>query len=173
MDTKKDGQRHRCMKITGHPSYSLRTTTKAFNFHHHNDDRETYKERAASSPVSSGIKPAAMGGFVAVKWWISYFKLSGGIVSCIWKFSVIRGGLLRLFNLPLVGSMVLLLLFYLRFRLFRRRRRLRREAIDELLGVIKEKDEKMQQLLHQIARMNELLLATHHGVPIISKAASS
>ncbi|XP_024977193.1 uncharacterized protein LOC112514813 isoform X2 [Cynara cardunculus var. scolymus] len=112
---------------------------EGLNLHHHNDDRETYKERARPlPPVSGGLKPEAMGGYVAVKWWVSHFKLPGGIFSCLWNFSVIRGGVLRLFNLPLVGSMVMLLLFYLRFR---RRQRLRREAIDELLNVIKEKDE--------------------------------
>ncbi|KAF5796842.1 hypothetical protein HanRHA438_Chr08g0368721 [Helianthus annuus] len=86
------------------------------------------------------------------------------------KFAVIRSGLFRLFNFPLIGSTVLILLFYWRLRL--RRRRVRNETIDGLLGVIKEKDERITHLLHQIARMNELLLATRHGVPITSKAAS-
>ncbi|KAI3686525.1 hypothetical protein L1987_80204 [Smallanthus sonchifolius] len=36
-----------------------------------------------------------------------------------------------------------------------------------------EKDERINHLLHQIARMNELLLASHHGVPMISKATST
>ncbi|PWA37016.1 hypothetical protein CTI12_AA592670 [Artemisia annua] len=64
-----------------------------------------------------------------------------------------------------------MLFVYLRFRRSRRRR-VRREGVEELLGVIKEKDERIHQLLYQIARMNELLLASHHGVPMISKAAS-
>ncbi|KAI3504674.1 hypothetical protein L2E82_46613 [Cichorium intybus] len=145
------------------------TDHEGLNLHNHYDVRDTYNERPCpSSPVLSGLKPEAMGGCVAVKWRVPLFKLPS-IVSYIWNCSLIRGGLLRSFAFPLAGSMVLLILFYLRFRL---RRRLRREAVNELLSVIKEKDERIHQLLYQIARMNELLLTTHHGVRMISKVAS-
>ncbi|KAI3820854.1 hypothetical protein L1987_08404 [Smallanthus sonchifolius] len=148
------------------------TNHEGLNFHHQCDVRETYSEKAESpSPVSSGRKPAAMGGAVAVKWWFLDFK-SPGILSCVWKLFVTRGGLLRSFNFPLIGSTALLLLFWFRLRP-RRRRKSRIDTIDELLGVIKEKDERINHLLHQIARMNELLLASHHGVPMISKATST
>ncbi|XP_011072799.1 uncharacterized protein LOC105157949 [Sesamum indicum] len=49
------------------------------------------------------------------------------------------------------------------FLYFRRRRRLRdrEENMDRLIGIIKERDEKINQLLHQISRMNQMLLAVH------------
>ncbi|KAL8244133.1 hypothetical protein R6Q59_010391 [Mikania micrantha] len=142
---------------------------EGLNLHHQCDVRETYDERAKPpAQLSTGLKPTPA---AAVKWRFSQFKLTG-ILSGVWNCFVIRGGLLRSFNIPLIGSVLLLLLFCLRFRL-RRRQRLRGEAIDELLGVIKEKDERIHCLLHQIARLNELLLASHHGVPMISKATST
>lgn len=71
--------------------------------------------------------PAAVVVPVSVKWWLLQFKLP----------TIIKG-LSRLFNFPIFGSTVLMLLFYLRFRLRQRRRR---RVVDELIGVIKEKDE--------------------------------
>ncbi|KAK4437034.1 hypothetical protein Salat_0037300 [Sesamum alatum] len=49
------------------------------------------------------------------------------------------------------------------FLYFRRRRRLRarEERVDRLIGIIQERDEKINQLLHQISRMNQMLLAVH------------
>ncbi|CAH1442970.1 unnamed protein product [Lactuca virosa] len=141
------------------------------HLHHHQDVREIDIERTRSpSPIS---RPAAMGESVGVRWWdgglqVLRFKFAS-VLSFLRSFSTSRGGLLRS-HFPLAGSIVLLLLLYLRSR---RRRRLRQESIIQLISVIKEKDEKINQLLHQIARMNELLLATHHGVPLISKAVSS
>ncbi|KAJ9568298.1 hypothetical protein OSB04_004264 [Centaurea solstitialis] len=163
-DPNGDGDDHWIFPPNNHEGLKL--------LHHHNDDDdrgETRKEERSTSlsPVSGELKPESMGAVKSLRW------VSGGVFSWIWRFSVIRGGLIRLFNFPMVGfgsMMVLVVLFHLRFR---RRRRFRREAVDELLGVIKEKDERMRQLLYQIARMNELLLVTHHGVPITSKAESS
>ncbi|XP_024971990.1 uncharacterized protein LOC112510872 [Cynara cardunculus var. scolymus] len=148
---------------------------EGIHLHHHQDVREIDIERAVPpSPVSSPRPgPVAMAESIAVGWWDAgmealRFKFVG-IVSFLQSLSLNRGGLLRS-HFPLAGSVVLLLLFYLRSR---RRRRLRRESIIELIRIIKEKDEKIHQLLHQIARMNELLLATHHGIPMISKATSA
>ncbi|KAI3736831.1 hypothetical protein L2E82_26818 [Cichorium intybus] len=145
------------------------------HLHHHQDAREIDIERARPpSPIlSPRPRPAAMGESITEGWWdaglqVLRFKFVS-VISFLRSFSASRGGLLRS-HFPLAGSMVLLLLLYLRSR---RRRRLRRESIIQLIRVIKEKDEKIHQLLHQIARMNELLLATHHGVPMVSKAVSS
>ncbi|KAK9080423.1 hypothetical protein SSX86_000181 [Deinandra increscens subsp. villosa] len=142
------------------------TDHEGLNLQHQFDEvLEKCEERAKPQvPVATELKPAAIGAPVEVKLGFFRFRLPG-ILSCIWNCS------LRSFNLTTIGSIVLLFLFCLRFRL--RRRRLRAEAVDELLGVIKEKDERIGHLLHQIARMNELLLASHHGVPLISKAAKS
>lgn len=59
-----------------------------------------------------------------------------------------------------VAAAVLLWWLYAVVR--RRKRRdsqVRRESRDQLLRIVKEKDEKINQLLHQIAQMNQLLLA--------------
>ncbi|KAI3685077.1 hypothetical protein L6452_34310 [Arctium lappa] len=148
---------------------------EGIHLHHHQDVREIDVERAVPpSPVSSPRRrPVAMAESVAVRWWDAgmealRFKFMD-IVSFLRSFSMNRGGLLRS-HFPLAGSVVLLLLFYLSSR---RRRRRRRESIIQLIRIIKEKDEKIHQLLYQIARMNELLLATHHGIPMISKATSA
>ncbi|KAL4559304.1 hypothetical protein LXL04_031442 [Taraxacum kok-saghyz] len=147
------------------------------HLHHHQDVREIDTERSIPpSPISSPrarARPAGMAESVAAGWWdagleVLRFKFAS-VISFLRCVSASRGGSLRS-HFPLAGSMVLLLLLYLRHR---RRRRLKRESIIALISVIKEKDEKIHQLLHQIARMNELLLATHHGVPLISKAVSS
>lgn len=42
--------------------------------------------------------------------------------------------------------------------------RVKRESRDQLLRIVKEKDEKINQLLHQIAQMNQLLLALHRDL---------
>ncbi|KAI7745210.1 hypothetical protein M8C21_016631 [Ambrosia artemisiifolia] len=131
---------------------------------------ETVKPLTTDS-TSSEMKPVVIGGPISVKWWVLRVKWFG-ILSWVWNWVFNRKGLVWFMNLPIIGSTVVMGLFYLRFCL-RRRRRSRGEAVDELLGVIKEKDERINQLLHQIARMNELLLASHHGVPMISKATTT
>ncbi|XP_073148002.1 uncharacterized protein [Henckelia pumila] len=52
------------------------------------------------------------------------------------------------------------------FLYFRQRRRLRavESSKGRLLGIIEEKDEKINKLLHQISRMNKVLMATRLGV---------
>ncbi|CAA0826857.1 Unknown protein [Striga hermonthica] len=49
------------------------------------------------------------------------------------------------------------------FLYFRRRRTVKNSL--RLVGIIKEKDEKINQLLDQISRMNQILLALHNKVP--------
>lgn len=134
------------------------------------DVREIDLDRVAPpSPLRIPPVGDAKGG-----WWdagleLLRFKVAG-IVCSIRNIAVARGFPISFHSLgyvaPLAGSMMFLLL-YLRFR---RRRRIRRESILDLIRVIKERDEEMlqkiNQLLHQIARMNEFLLASHHRVPV-------
>ncbi|XP_076903640.1 uncharacterized protein LOC143558747 [Bidens hawaiensis] len=138
------------------------TNHEGLNLHHQFDVPDTHVDpvKVKPSPPVVTLKPPAIG--LPVKWWFLRFKLTG-ILSSIWN---------RM-NFPMIGSTVVVFLWYLRLRRRRQRLRSRVEAVDELLAVIKEKDERIHQLLHQIARMNELLLASHHGVPMISKATSS
>ncbi|KAF5807249.1 hypothetical protein HanRHA438_Chr05g0240801 [Helianthus annuus] len=140
------------------------TNHEGLNLHHHVPETHVETVKPSVPVVSSEVKSAPIvrpiAGPIWVKWWFLRFKLTG-IVSYVWN---------RLINFPMVGSTVVVVLCYW---IRRRRRRSRGEAVDELLGVIKEKDERIHQLLHQIARMNELLLASHHGVPMISKATST
>ncbi|GKD60587.1 hypothetical protein Tco_1298096 [Tanacetum coccineum] len=132
------------------------TNHEGLNCHHHVQD-EKVKDKVKPELT---VKPVVNVGPGDVKWWFLRWKL----------LEVVRGGLRLIWGhkLPFFG---VILFVYLRFRRSRRRR-VRRQGVDELVGVIKEKDERIQQLLYQIARMNELLLASHHGVPIRSKAAS-
>ncbi|XP_071703677.1 uncharacterized protein [Rutidosis leptorrhynchoides] len=144
---------------------------EGLNLNHQFELQQTNNENAKPLlPISSEVKPVVCSGPVAVKRWLLGFKLPD-IVSCAWKLFEIRLSSIRAFNFPLIGSLVVMLLCYLRF--CRWRRRLRGEVVNELLNVIKVKDEKINNLLQQIARMNELLLAKHHAVPVISNAASS
>ncbi|KAL5815829.1 hypothetical protein ACOSQ3_024207 [Xanthoceras sorbifolium] len=59
------------------------------------------------------------------------------------------------------GVAVLVMLWWLCRRI--RRRRSQRECVEYLKLIIKQKDEKITQLLHQIVQMNEVLVA-HHKV---------
>lgn len=112
---------------------------EGLNLNHQFELQQTSNENAKQVlPLSSENKPAVITGPVAVNRWLLGFKLPG-IVSCVWKLFVIRLGLLRSVNFPLIGSVVVLLMCYLRF--CRWRKRLRREVFDELQGVIKAKDE--------------------------------
>ncbi|KAK1407325.1 hypothetical protein QVD17_38939 [Tagetes erecta] len=148
---------------------------EGLNLNHQFNVLDTHDEKLEQTKslqsVSSEVKPVVIGRHVPVKWWwFLQFKLSD-IVSCIWDLTMVKRGLLWCFKFPLIGSTVVLLLVYLSCR--RRRRRLRGETVDGLLGVIKEKDERIHHLLQQIARLNEILLVSHHGVPMISKGSST
>lgn len=60
------------------------------------------------------------------------------------------------------AARVAVLLWWLYAVVRRRKRRdsrVKKESRDQLLRIVKEKDEKINQLLHQIAQMNQLLLA--------------
>nr|XP_043607551.1 uncharacterized protein LOC122579440 [Erigeron canadensis]XP_043607552.1 uncharacterized protein LOC122579440 [Erigeron canadensis]XP_043607553.1 uncharacterized protein LOC122579440 [Erigeron canadensis] len=131
---------------------------------HHQEKKVKPKTVSFDLTAKSDVKPAPGSVFELSPWWVLFqFKLPV-IVGNIFKFFVVKRRVFWSFGFP-----VLMVLLYLR-----RRRRRRRESVDELLGVIKEKDERIRCLLYQIARMNELLLATHHGVPpMIPKAATS
>ncbi|GKV34871.1 hypothetical protein SLEP1_g43210 [Rubroshorea leprosula] len=61
------------------------------------------------------------------------------------------------------GMATVVLIWWLRMRA-RRQRWQHRESIDHLKTIIREKDEKIIQLLHQIAQMNELLVARHRDL---------
>lgn len=60
---------------------------------------------------------------------------------------------------PVAGVAVLVLWWWLCRRIKRGRRA--RESVEHLKLIIKEKDEKISKLLHQIAQMNEVLVARH------------
>lgn len=60
---------------------------------------------------------------------------------------------------PVAGVAVLVLWWWF-FRRIKRGRRTR-ESVGHLKLIIKEKDEKISKLLHQIAQMNEVLVARH------------
>ncbi|KAL6995161.1 hypothetical protein U1Q18_005296 [Sarracenia purpurea var. burkii] len=80
------------------------------------------------------------------------FAAFGGMTNC--SFSSATG----------VAVAVALLVWWLYVAVQRRRRRylkVRKESRDHLILIIKEKDEKIKQLLHQIAEMNQILLGLH------------
>ncbi|KAL3716540.1 hypothetical protein ACJRO7_008180 [Eucalyptus globulus] len=82
-------------------------------------------------------------------------------VSSFFGRSSARGGM---FWLSVASAAAVLWWVYTRFRLLRMGHR---ERVDGLMLVIKERDEKIARLLHQIAQMNEVLLSRHKA--LISK----
>ncbi|KAJ7956426.1 putative Transmembrane protein [Quillaja saponaria] len=60
---------------------------------------------------------------------------------------------------PSAAAMVVF--WWLYIRVWRRRRKRQTESVNHLMTIIKEKDKKIVQLLHQIAKMNEVLVARH------------
>lgn len=79
-----------------------------------------------------------------------------GIVSSVQNSAASRGLVWPFASLSGVMTVVFLSLLY--FRLRRQQRRLE-GSLDHLMLLIKEKDEKIIHLLHQIAQMNKVLLA--------------
>ncbi|KAE8124383.1 hypothetical protein FH972_019277 [Carpinus fangiana] len=82
------------------------------------------------------------------------------VVSSFRNYVAYNRGAFRSFG-P-VAAVVALVVWTL-FMRYRRRRR-RAETVGRLVQIIKEKDEKITQLLHQIAQMNEVLLARHRDL---------
>ncbi|CAK9148036.1 unnamed protein product [Ilex paraguariensis] len=82
------------------------------------------------------------------------------ITSTIRKFVNTRGVRWSFLSPVLVAAAMLFTVLYLRLR---RRRLLQvsRESIGDLIHIIKQQDEKLNQLSHQIAQANEVLLALH------------
>lgn len=84
-----------------------------------------------------------------------------GAMSSFFGRGAARGGL---FWLSVASAAAALWWVCARFRLLRLRHR---ERVDGLMRVVKERDEKIAHLLHQIAQMSEVLLSRHKA--LISK----
>lgn len=111
---------------------------EGIHLHLHNHREIDMEPTALPSPVSTPrSRPEESTTF---GWWnagtdVLRFKFDG-VVSLVRSFCINRGLIWP--NVTLAGSMVVLLLFYLRFR---RRRQLRKQSITQLIRLIKEKDE--------------------------------
>ncbi|XAR50020.1 hypothetical protein NMG60_11004230 [Bertholletia excelsa] len=131
---------------------------------HQQEDDHTFlysqseeNELCPPAPLDGGCEVARFVGFC--------FEFLRSRVNCFLSslrhyFSLGRAH--RSFSSAAGVAMVLLLWwFYVAVRRRIQRSRVHRESRDQLILRIKEKDEKINQLLHQIAQMNQLLLALH------------
>ncbi|CAA2963255.1 Hypothetical predicted protein [Olea europaea subsp. europaea] len=115
---------------------------------------------AASASLSSRSPKARSAGDISL-WFDSWVEILRSKVnnsmSLIWNnlASTMRAALT--FRSAAVAAMLLMFLY------FRQRRRLRaqEDSTNQLIRIIKEKDEKINRLLDQIAGMNQALLAFH------------
>ncbi|XP_058228358.1 uncharacterized protein LOC131336503 [Rhododendron vialii] len=118
--------------------------------------------------VSQRAAGTGSGGGGEVARWVSVgFELLRSRVTCIASSLCNFAGFGGVnWSVGCAARMVAAVLVWWLFAVVRRRRRdsrVRRESRDQMIRVIKEKDEKISQLLHQIAQMNQLLLALHGG----------
>ncbi|KAF7809085.1 putative transmembrane protein [Senna tora] len=119
------------------------------------------------SPRSSGLRPrvenegrrllkvrfeAIRDGVVRVAYKIRDYAICAG---AFWSITCVTG---------VMASMALLI--YVGIQRRRRRRKIRQERMDRLACVLKEKDEKIGQLLLQIAHLNEVL-SSRRKVPVL------
>ncbi|CAI9757560.1 unnamed protein product [Fraxinus pennsylvanica] len=114
----------------------------------------------SASPLSQSPN-AKSAGYIIALWFDSWVEILrsklNNSTTLIWNnlASTLRASLT--FRSATVTAMLLMFLY------FRRRRRLREqeEITNQLIRIIKEKDEKIKHLLDQTARMNQALLAFH------------
>ncbi|KAG8379225.1 hypothetical protein BUALT_Bualt07G0066400 [Buddleja alternifolia] len=109
------------------------------------------------SPLFSPERPAA----ATARWCDSWIEILRSKVNVFVRFvcgsfTSSRGVFLTFRSAAFAAALIA-------FLYFRRRRRLRvgGESKDRLIGIIKQRDEKINQLLDQISRMNQMLLALH------------
>ncbi|XP_057952467.1 uncharacterized protein LOC131146726 [Malania oleifera] len=85
-----------------------------------------------------------------------------GVASSLRYFAAFRGAIWLFASTA--GTVTAAFLWFLYLMARRRHRRVaREECVDHLIALIKEKDEKIIQLLHQIAQMNQVLVACHRS----------
>lgn len=140
------------------------------SFHTHHENYSEFDRSLPTGDFEPANSPLPLPRPTVAAWFNFLRCKLTSITSAIRNYSASsRGGFLSSFRSPLatVAATMLLVLWYWRFQ---RQRRLlvRRESRDQLIRIIREKDEKINQLLRQIAQMNEILLAVHN-----LKAASS
>ncbi|GER41973.1 myb domain protein 3r-3 [Striga asiatica] len=138
----------------------------------HSDSDSSSSSSEFSPSYSSPSSPSPLPGFsdlapasAAVspgRWidsWSETLRAKGNsIVRIIWTnlLGSSRGTVLAFRSAALAAALFAFLYF--------RRRRTDGNSL-RLVGIIKEKDEKINQLLDQISRMNQILLALHNKVP--------
>ncbi|KAF8390172.1 hypothetical protein HHK36_024694 [Tetracentron sinense] len=122
---------------------------------------EPEPESEPSSPSPSADSRLQVVGDIA-KWFSFGFQVLCSkfihISSSVRSYSASRGKVwISAPTTGVVAAAMLLSMFYMMLR--QSRRRSRQEKNDRLILLIKEKDEKINQLLHQISQMNEVLSA--------------
>lgn len=107
----------------------------------------------ARSPLFSNPKAKKPAAIYFDLWTRILHTKAGGIMRFLWVLS--RGVVFWTFRSAAIATVLIAFLY------FRQRRRLRtvESSKARLLGIIKEKEEKINELLHQISRMNQVLMA--------------
>ncbi|KAL7161286.1 hypothetical protein ACSBR2_041852 [Camellia fascicularis] len=154
---------HEGLHITSSPSDDLHQDLKPSNSPP--DDNELLP---LSPPQTAGVGGEAVARWVGFGFELLRSKVSGiassvrnfvGFGGTNWSYSL---GANRSFS-SATGVAAALLVWCLLAVVRRRRRRVlvRKESRDHLILLIKEKDEKINHLLQQIAQMNQVLLSLH------------
>ncbi|KAH6830648.1 hypothetical protein C2S53_010127 [Perilla frutescens var. hirtella] len=114
------------------------------------------------SPISSALRPRPAAGRFGSWTEILNSKVNGWIRFLCSTFTSSRLSLLT-FRSAALAAVVVAFLYFRR----RRRRRLGggEESRDRLIGIIKKRDEKINELLDQISRINEVLLTIQKTSP--------
>lgn len=106
----------------------------------------------AHSPLFSSSKAKKPAAIYFDFWTRILHTKAGGIMRFLW---VLSRGVFWTFRSAAIATVLIAFLY------FRQRRTLRtvESSMARLLGIIKEKDEKINELLHQISRMKQVLMA--------------
>ncbi|KAA8532927.1 hypothetical protein F0562_032956 [Nyssa sinensis] len=153
---------HEGLPVTSQDNQSVRASSSA-----------SLSSYYSSSPSSSAdedddVRPGSVAGEIGRRLRLHLRLLSSGIYQVAYtvrNYAVCRGGFWSFVSVTGVLAALLMSLVYVKVQRWRRRV-LQQEKKDHPMLLIKEKDEKIKQLLLQIAQMNELL-SSRRRVPVV------
>ncbi|XP_047955624.1 uncharacterized protein LOC125201516 [Salvia hispanica] len=146
-----------------HQIYKIHAGNRQISFSESDSDSDlnsssTFSPSDSSPPPLSPISPVKPAD--STGWFNSWTELLNPTVSVLLRFlrsalTASRGALLTNYRSVAFAAALAAFLY------FRRRRRLRggEESRERLVGIIRKRDEKINELLNQISRMNQMLIA--------------
>ncbi|KAF8005700.1 hypothetical protein BT93_K0091 [Corymbia citriodora subsp. variegata] len=143
--------------FTSSSSPSLSSSSSSSSFSSSDVDEELQGEPQPSDSAVQVREPGRAAGLLGFGFRVLGSKVFGAMNSLFGRTSAREG----LFWLSVTSAVVVLWGVCARFRLLRMRHR---ERVDGLMRAVKERDEKIAHLLHQIAQMNEVLLSRHKAL---------